>query len=418
MKREFVKTAPPAVSQEADMELMTAERPVMNKRPSLLPVSNRAGNMAPFIAMDVMAVAKSRESAGHDIIHMEVGEPGASPPRLVREAAMAALGGGRIGYTESSGRPSLRARIARHYRDAYGVDISADRIVVTTGSSGGFVVAFLALFDAGARVAISNPGYPAYRNIFDAFGIEAVLLEANAANRFAVTAEMIETAHRRQKLDGVLLMSPANPSGTMLQPAALNDICRTCERLGIPFVSDEIYHGLTYSGPAQTALRYSDEAIVVNSFSKYYCMTGWRIGWLAMPKHLVRPVEMLQQNLAVAAPTLSQIGAEAAFDAIEELEAVKAGYARSRDVLFEELPRIGLPNFHPADGAFYVYVDVGHYTNDSVDFCKRLLSEAGVATTPGLDFDRDNGHRTVRFSFSGSEEGIVEGVKRLKAWLR
>jgi aspartate/methionine/tyrosine aminotransferase len=403
---------------EIKMTLVTIERPVITKKGGLLPISNRADNLAPFIAMDVMAVAKQRESSGHDIIHMEVGEPGAPPPRLVREAAMAALGGGRIGYTESIGRPSLRARIARHYRDTYAVDIAAERVVVTTGSSGGFVVAFLALFDAGARVAIANPGYPAYRNIFDAFGIKAVLLDTNAAGRFAVTATMIEETHRREKLDGVLLMSPANPSGTMMQPEALRDICKTCERLGIPFISDEIYHGLTYTGAADTALHFSDEAVVVNSFSKYYCMTGWRIGWLVLPPHLVRPVEMLQQNLAVAAPTLSQIGAEAAFDAIEELELVKAGYARSRDILFEELPRLGLPDFHPADGAFYVYVDVGHYTNDTVDFCKRMLSESGVATTPGLDFDRDGGHRTVRFSFSGPEAGIIEGVKRLRAWLR
>ena len=400
------------------MSVMMVDRPAKAKPHDLLRISSRAEAIAPFIAMDVMAVAKQRESAGQDIIHMEVGEPGAAPPRLVREAAIAALGGGRIGYTEAIGRPSLRARIARHYRDTYGVAIDADRIVVTTGSSGGFVVAFLALFDVGARVAIANPGYPAYRNIFDAFGIEAVLLDTHAAGRFAVTAEMIEAAHRRGKLDGVLLMSPANPSGTMLRPEALRDICRTCERLGIPFISDEIYHGLTYGEPAETALRYSQEAIVVNSFSKYYCMTGWRIGWLALPRHLVRPVEMLQQNLAVSAPTLSQVGAEAAFDALDELETVKAGYERSRAMLFEELPRIGLPDFHPADGAFYIYADVGHYTNDSVEFCKRMLSEAGVAATPGLDFDRDGGHRTIRLSFSGQETAIREGLKRMKAWLR
>jgi aspartate/methionine/tyrosine aminotransferase len=407
----------PATDKQARDGRATDSR-VLERQPDALHISGRAANIAPFIAMDVMAIAKQRETAGENIVHMEVGEPGAPPPRLVREAAMAALGGGPIGYTESSGRPSLRARIARHYRDAYGVGIDADRIVVTTGSSGGFLVAFLALFDVGARVAIANPGYPAYRNIFDAFGIEPVLLDTNAAGRFAVTAAMIEEAHRHKKLDGVLLMSPANPSGTMFQPDALRDICGTCARLSIPFISDEIYHGLTYAGPAQTALRYSDAAIVVNSFSKYYCMTGWRVGWLVLPRHLVRPVERLQQSMAVAAPTLSQIGAEAAFDALDALEAVKAGYARSRAILFEELPRIGLANFHPADGAFYLYVDVSRYTNDSTDFCKRMLGEAGVAATPGLDFDRDGGNRTVRFSFSGSEATIVEGVKRLGTWLR
>jgi aspartate/methionine/tyrosine aminotransferase len=356
------------------MTLMMVERPMIEKTYDLLRISQRGANVAPFLALDVMAVAKELESSGHDIVHMEAGEPGAPPPRRVREAAIAALSGQRVGYTEAVGRPSLRARIAKHYRDTYGVAIDAERIVVTTGSSGGFIFAFLALFDAGARVAVANPGYPAYRNIFDAFGIETVLLNTNAEGRFAVTAEMIEAAHKRQKLDGVLLMSPANPSGTMLQPDALRDMCRTCERLAIPFISDEIYHGLTYAGPADTALRHSDHAVVVNSFSKYYCMTGWRIGWLVLPRHLVRPVERLQQSLAVAPPTLSQIGAEAAFDSIDELELVKAGYARSRAILFEELPRIGLPDFHPADGAFYLYVDIGRYTNDSVAFCKRMLS--------------------------------------------
>ena len=399
------------------MTLMMVERPVSENHQEARGISQRAEKIAPFLALDILALAKARESAGGDIVHMEAGEPGASTPRIVREAAMAALEGGRIGYTEASGRPSLRARIARHYRDTYGVAVESERVVVTTGSSGGFVVAFLALFDVGSRVAIANPGYPAYRNIFDAFGIEPVLIDTDAQNRFVVTAAMIEKAHGERKLDGVLLMSPANPSGTMTRPDALRDICRTCARLSIPFISDEIYHGLTYAQPAQTALAYSSEAIVANSFSKYYCMTGWRIGWLVLPHHLVRPVERLQQSLAVAPPTLSQIAAEVAFDATEELEAIKAGYARSRAVLFEELPRIGLPDFHPADGAFYLYVDVSRYTNDSVEFCKRMLNEAGVAATPGVDFDRDNGHHTMRLSFSGAEARIIEGVKRLKAWL-
>jgi aspartate/methionine/tyrosine aminotransferase len=381
-------------------------------------VSRRAAGLGPFIAMDVMATAKFRERAGQSIVHMEVGEPGAAAPRIVREAAMAALSGERIGYTEALGRPSLRARIAKHYQDTYGIEISPERIAITTGSSGGFVLAFLALFDPGARVAVSNPGYPAYRNIFDAFGIDAVVLDTTAKDRFAVTAAMIERAHADEKLDGVLLMSPANPSGTMMTPEALRDICETCDRLGISFVSDEIYHGLTYVGPAETALRYSPDAIVANSFSKYYCMTGWRIGWLILPEVLIRPVERLQQNLAVSVPTLSQIGAEMAFDAVEELEAVKAGYARSRAVLFEELPRIGLGDFHPADGAFYIYCDISRFSNDSLDFCKRMLTEAGVASTPGLDFDRDQGHRTVRFSFAGPEAEVIEGVKRLKGWLK
>ena len=368
--------------------------------------------------MDVLGAAGVLERAGRDIVHLEIGEPAAAAPRAAREAARAALEGGRIGYTEALGRPSLRARIARHYQDTYGLAVDAERIVVTTGSSGGFVLAFLALFDSGARVVVSSPGYPAYLNIFQALGITAVPLETGPATRYVVTARMIEEEHARAPLQGVLLMSPANPSGTMLSPAELEAICATCRRLGIPFISDEIYHGLTWETPARTALAFSNEAIVVNSFSKYFCMTGWRIGWLVLPDRLVRPVERLQQNLSISVPFLSQVAAEAAFDATEELEAVKAGYARNRAILLEELPRLGLADFHPCDGAFYVYADIGRLTNDSVEFSRRLLEEAGVAATPGVDFDRARGHRTLRFSFAGSERDIREGVKRLGIWLR
>ena len=373
--------------------------------------------VAPFIAMDVMNAAFALERGGASIIHMEAGEPGAPAPQGARDAAMAALSAGRIGYTEALGRASLRARIARHYGETYNVDVAPSRIVVTTGSSAGFLLSFLALFDAGARVAIPAPGYPAYRNILDALGVQCVTIETHAATRHAVTAQMIEEAHAREKLDGVLLMSPANPSGTMMSRDALRDVCETCDRLGIAFISDEIYHGLTYETPAETALAFSSSAVVVNSFSKYFCMTGWRIGWLAVPDDMVRSVERLQQSLAISVPFLSQVAAEAAFDARDELEATRASYARNRACLMEHLPRIGLGNFHPVDGAFYVYIDIGHLTNDSSDFCKRMLHEAGVAATPGLDFDRDRGAHTMRLSFAGSEADIVEGVARLTRWL-
>jgi aspartate/methionine/tyrosine aminotransferase len=379
---------------------------------------SRRSSVAPFMAMDVLREAAALERQGRRIIHMEVGEPAAPPPRVVREAAIAALAGGRVGYTEALGLPSLRATIARSYGDLYGVDVPAERIAVTTGSSGGFVLVFLACFDPGARIAISEPGYPAYRNLLEALGLEPVALPVSAATRFAVTAEIIEAAHRERALDGVLLMSPANPSGTMLTRHALAEICVTCDRLGLQFISDEIYHGLTYERPADTALTFSERAIVVNSFSKYYCMTGWRIGWLVLPEELVRPVERLQQSLAISVPYLSQVAAEAAFGARDELEVVRRDYAKNRAYLLEQLPKIGLADFHPADGAFYIYADVGRFTNDSAAFCKRMLEEAGVAATTGLDFDRERGYRTMRLSFAGSPEDIREAVARLGTWLR
>ncbi|QBR72974.1 1-aminocyclopropane-1-carboxylate deaminase [Beijerinckiaceae bacterium] len=370
------------------------------------------------MALDVLAKATRREREGHDIIHLEIGEPAAPPPRAVREAAMAVLDGRRIGYTEALGRPSLRARIARYYSDTYGVAIGPERIAVTIGSSGGFALAFLALFDPGARVAIAAPGYPAYRNILEAFGIEPVMIETTQATRFSVTPAMIEAAQARKKLDGLLLMSPANPTGIMMNQQQLRDICETCEQLGITFISDEVYHGLTYGEPAETALKFSSEAIVANSFSKYFCMTGWRIGWLVLPEHLVRPIERLQQSLAVSVPFLSQVGAEAVFDAQEELQGILAGYARNRAVLINELPGVGLSDFLPADGAFYLYIDISRFSDNSLDFCDRMLEATGVATTPGLDFDRLAGKSTIRLSFAGPENDIVEAIQRLRSWLR
>jgi aspartate/methionine/tyrosine aminotransferase len=379
---------------------------------------SRRSQIAPFMAMDVLSEAAALERQGRRIIHMEVGEPAAPPPRVVRDAAIAALGGGRVGYTEALGLPSLRQAIARSYRELYDLEVSAKRVAVTTGSSGGFILTFLACFDPGARIAISEPGYPAYRNLLEALGLIAVPLAVSAATRFAVTAQMIEAEHRERGLDGVLLMSPANPSGTMLTRDALADICMACDRLGIQFISDEIYHGLTYERPAETSLTFSATAIVVNSFSKYYCMTGWRVGWLVLPEELVRPIERLQQSLAISVPYLSQVAAEAAFGAGAELEEVRRGYAKNRSYLIEQLPKIGITDFHPADGAFYVYADIGRFTNDSAGFCKRMLDEAGVAATTGLDFDRQQGHRAMRLSFAGSHEDMREAVARLGNWLR
>ena len=379
---------------------------------------SRRSAVAAFLALDVLGAAGALERAGRDIVHLELGEPGAPSPRPVLEAARAALDLGRIAYTESLGRPSLRARIAAHYQETHGVSVDPARVVVTTGSSAGFILAFLALFDTGARVAVAAPGYPAYLNIFQALGLESVSLETGPATGYVVTAKMIEEAHAKSPLKGVLLMSPSNPSGVMMSEAELKAVCETCDRLGIRFISDEIYHGLTYERPAATALAFSPHVVVVNSFSKYFCMTGWRIGWLVLPENMVRPVERLQQSLSISVPYLSQVGAEAAFDAVEELELVKAGYARNRALLLNELPGMGLGDFHPVDGAFYVYVDISRFTNDSGDFCRRLLHEAGVAATPGLDFDRARGQHTVRLSFAGSESAVREGVTRIGRWLK
>lgn len=378
---------------------------------------SRRSAVAPFMAMDALREAKALERAGRRIVHMELGEPGAPAPRLVREAAAAALADGRLGYGEAMGDATLRERIAAHYAERYGVVVPSGRIVVTTGSSGGFLLALLAAFDAGARIAVTAPGYPAYANILSSLGLEAVPLEIGPQTRFAPTAAMLEGAHREKPLDGALFMSPANPTGAMIGAGELERICGFCDSAGIVFVSDEIYHGLEYEGRAETALRFTQRAIVVNSFSKYYAMTGWRLGWLVAPEALIRPLERLQQSLAICAPTISQRAALAAFDAVAELEKNRAAYARNRALLMARLPEMGLGHFAPPDGAFYVYADISRLTSDSMDFCKRLLVEAGVATTPGLDFDPRRGAKTIRLSYAGPEAEVAEGVARLGAWL-
>ena len=381
-------------------------------------IARRVDRVSSFLAMDVLSAAAAKERRGDSVIHMEVGQPSAPAPRAAREAAKAALDLGRIGYTEALGVAALRERIARHYRDAYGVSVSPERVVVTTGSSAGFVLAFLSLFDVGQRVAITAPGYPAYRNILEALGIEPAVIPLTRADGWIMTARAIETAHADKPLHGILAMSPANPSGTMIGHKALAELGETSRRLGLWFVSDEIYHGLTYGEAASTALASDEDAVVINSFSKYYCMTGWRIGWIVVPERLVRPIERLAQNLYISPPYLSQVAALAAFDATEELEAVKVGYARNRAYLLEELPRIGIADMHPVDGAFYIYADMARYTNDSIGFCRRMLEETGVAATPGLDFDPIEGSHYMRLSFAGSENDCRETVERLRGWLK
>lgn len=382
-----------------------------------LPPSRRS-NIAPFMAMDVLRDAKALERAGRSIIHLELGEPGVAAPRRVREAAAESLAHGAIGYGEALGDAPLRDRIARHYRERYGVDVTPDRVIATTGSSGGFLLAFLAAFDPGARIAVTAPGYPAYANILSALGLEPVLLDIGEETRFAPTAAMLEAAHHDRKLHGALFMSPANPTGAMIARDELARICAFCDEAEIVLVSDEIYHGLEYEMRAETALRFSQRALVINSFSKYYAMTGWRLGWLVAPAELMRPLERLQQSLAICAPTLSQRAALAAFDAGDELEANRAAYGRNRALLLDHLPKLGLDNFAPPDGAFYIYADISRFTDDSIGFCRRMLHEAGVATTPGLDFDPRRGAKTLRLSYAGPEADVREGLARLEAWLR
>lgn len=370
-----------------------------------------------FLAMDVLSAAAAKERRGESVIHMEVGQPSAPAPRAAREAAKAALELGRIGYTEALGLTSLRERIARHYQDSYGVSLSPERVIVTTGSSAGFVLAFLSLFDPGQRIAITAPGYPAYRNILEALDLEPVVIPLTKADGWIMTADAVARTHARKPLNGILAMSPANPSGTMIGRDALRDLGRTCRELGLWFVSDEIYHGLTYGEAATTALSSDDDAVVINSFSKYYCMTGWRIGWIVVPERLVRPIERLAQNLYISPPYLSQVAALAAFDAVDELEAVKANYARNRAMLLEELPKLGITEMHPVDGAFYIYADIARLTNDSIGFSKRMLEEAGVAATPGLDFDPIEGSHYLRLSFAGSGADCREAINRLQTWI-
>jgi aspartate/methionine/tyrosine aminotransferase len=383
---------------------------------SILPPLSRRSSIPPFIAMDVMREANDLARAGRDIVHLEVGEPGATTPRLVREAVARALEG-RIGYTDALGLPALREAIAAHYKRKYALEIAPSRVVVTTGSSGGFVLSFLSMMDQGARIGIPAPGYPAYRNILKALGIEAVEIDCRAGNGHVMTAKGIEAAHAAGKLDAVLVMSPANPTGVVTPAQTLREIAQTCARLGIWLISDEIYHGLVHAGEEATALAFSNEAVVVNSFSKYFCMTGWRVGWLIVPERLVRPIECLAQNLSISVPYLSQIAAMAAFDAEEDLETIKAGYAANRAILAEALPAMGLAPL-PMDGAFYAYCDISRFSNDAMSFSRRALHEAGVAITPGLDFDPEEGHRFVRLSYAGSTHDMVEGMKRLKGWLR
>jgi len=380
-----------------------------------LKVADR-GKVDPFIVMDVLRAANARAQEGGDVLHLEVGQPGHGAPRTAREAAKRAIDEEQLGYTDALGLPALRRRIARSYKTLHGVEVDPERVMVTNGSSAGFVVAFLTAFDAGDRVALAAPGYPAYRNILSALGLEPVWLQTDLESRFQPTPDLLDQVDG--DLDGLILASPSNPTGTMVDEAGMRDLVEACDARGIRLISDEIYHRIEFQGRGVSALEVTDDAILVNSFSKYYAMTGWRVGWLVLPPEMVRAAECVGQNLFISAPAPSQYAALGAMDAGDELEAVVQAYRRNRDVLLSELPKAGIDRFAPADGAFYIYADVGHLTEDSQAFCKRMLHETGVAATPGVDFDPFRGQRFVRFSFAGREDEVAEAARRLRRWLK
>lgn len=378
---------------------------------------SKRSDVAPFLAMDVLAEAARLEAEGRTIIHMEVGQPAAPAPKAALEASRLALEHGKIGYTAALGISDLRTRLSLHYKQTYGVDVPEERIMATTGSSAGFSLAFLAAFDPGDRIVLTAPGYPAYRNIIKALGLVPVELEVGPETRWSLTPDLLAKAQTDRPVKGVLVASPANPTGTMMTRDALQELVAYCADEGIWFISDEIYHGLVYSGEQETALRFSDQAIIINSFSKYYCMTGWRIGWMVLPDQLVRPAERLAQSLYISPPELSQIAAVAALDALQELEAVKDGYARNRDLLLKGLPEIGFDELLPVDGAFYIYANTSRFSGNSLEFTKAMLHEAGVAATPGMDFDPVHGAEYTRFSFAGAYGDMEKALVKLKSWL-
>jgi aspartate/methionine/tyrosine aminotransferase len=368
--------------------------------------------------MDVIAAANAREAGRRETdprtIRMEVGQPGTGAPRGAIDTAVAALrSGSALGYTEALGVPSLRARIARHYRDWYGLDLDPARVAVTVGASGAFPLAFLASFDVGDRVALAAPYYPPYVNVLQALGLRPVVIPTGPETRYQPTVEILDRLDPAP--DGLIVASPCNPAGTMLAPGQLAALIAWCQARGVRLVSDEIYHGLHYGRPIATAAA-SPDAVVVNSFSKYFSMTGWRVGWLVLPEALVRPVECLAQNMAISAPHIAQVAAEAAFECGAELEANVAVYRRSRELLLRTLPEAGFPRLAAADGAFYLYADIGDRTNDSVAFCARMLAETGVAASPGTDFDAGRGLTTMRFSYCGPEADMAEAAERLRRW--
>ena len=375
-----------------------------------------ADGLMPFHAMEILKRAKAIEATGRTVCHLEVGEPGAPPAPRVIEAVAKALPLAQ-GYTNAKGLTELREGLSAYYAAQHGVSVDPDSVLCTMGSSSGFIIAFHTAFRPGARIAITRPGYPAYVNTLLGLGFGIAEIPLSAENGWRLTGADIATAHANAPFEGLLFASPANPTGATVDRAGLADIIATCQRLGVRLISDEIYHGLDYTGPSVSALELTRDAIVINSFSKYYCMTGWRIGWMVLPDDLVRRAEILQQNLFISAPTLSQIAATAALGERDYAEEQKAGYAKNRTLLNDGLHTLGFDIGAPSDGAFYAYAGISGFSNDAMSFCETLLEEAGVAVTPGIDFDRAGGNRYVRFSYAGKRESVELALERMEKFL-
>ena len=371
------------------------------------------GSVDPFIVMDVMEAASKIEKAGHDVIHLEVGQPGTSAPILAKESVIDSLSASTLGYTVALGIPELRKKIAELYWHWYKVEVDPQRIIVTPGSSGAFILAFTGLFDAGDVVGVGSPGYPSYRQILKALSLNTVTIKALSDNKF----QPVPTDVINNKLDGLLVASPANPTGSMLNRDELEKLMAACKKKETAFISDEIYHGIEYETRAVSALEVSDDCFVINSFSKYFSMTGWRLGWIVVPNKHIRQFERLAQNMFICAPHISQIAALGALDSYPELNQNVETYKTNRAMLTEQLPKLGLANFAPPDGAFYFYVDVSEYTDNSVNFANEILDEVNVAVTPGIDFDPDRGLKTIRLSYACSTPDLKEGLRRLNNFM-
>ncbi len=378
-------------------------------------ISNRSDiNM--FRALDMLSKVKEYEAQGIDIARMGAGQPNVGAPKEALDYAVSMIQNDpRQGYTEAIGMPALRERIAQYYDDYYGVKTSPDNIIITTGSSSGFVLNFLASLDAGDKIAITTPTYPAYRNILKSLNIDIVEIEAREEDGYQPTVELLKNC--KEKFDGLIITSPSNPCGTMIDDDELEKICSWCDKNHIRVISDEAYHGITYDKKAQTALKFSKNVIILNTFSKYFAMTGWRLGWSIVPDNMIDRVKKLSENLCVSPPTISQHLAYKIFDYVDNLDSYVEDYRKNREIILRELPKAGITNFTDADGAFYVYADISKFSDDSIEFCAKMLEEAKVATTPGVDFDLTRGHKAIRICYADSEENIIKACQRLKDWL-
>lgn len=367
----------------------------------------------PFHAIAISREAHALEEQGRSILHMEFGQPSTGAPAEAIAVAHRVLDTEPMGYWEST---ALKQRIARHYADRHGVAVDAEQVLLTCGASPGLVLALTSLFAPGARVATARPGYVAYRNTLKALYLDSVEIACGPAERFQISADAL--ARIDPAPDGLILASPANPTGTIIPPAELARIAALCRERGIRIISDEIYHGLSFGEPAHSMLEYAADAVIVNSFSKYYSMAGWRLGWIVVPPQLIERARARMGNLFLTPPVLAQRAGLAAFDCTDELEGHVASYRRNRQLLLDALPALGLAQIAPPDGAFYIYADISHLTNDSLGFCQRLLRETGVATAPGIDFDPVDGHRFIRFSFAVSTDRVEDAIARMVPWFQ